>query len=130
MAEEALAAERASESKEEAAPDIHGIDWLSNRKVVIGVSLIVVSFVLGLFGKILPLVKLGDPVYVYAGIITWIVSWAILFLGALFIGRGAMNLLQQRVKFHAKRSMKEAYNYTRDLHRKSMERLKSKRQLK
>lgn len=119
------------------------VQWYKDNKLMIGVVLIIISFILGFYGKVIIgkaiiLAKLYEPVEVFTGIsigiLIWAFSWVLLFIGAFIVGWRTVKRIQFRIHHHVKRTVKRTYrhakklpgkslNYTKKLHRKSMDRI-------
>jgi len=92
--------------------------WWKDFKLLIGVILVVLSFVLGFYGKILFVVKIYEPFYLITGLSIWAFSWILLFLGVFLVGWETVKMIQQHIQHHVKKTVKGTYNYTKGLPRK------------
>ena len=112
----------------------HPIQWYKDNKLMIGIIIVVISFILGFWGKVLIVTKLYKPVELITGIKVYAFSWILLFAGAFIIGWRAVNrinyLIQLHLKktakstyHHAKKLPKKGYNYTKKLHKKGLDKL-------
>ena len=110
------------------------IEWYNNNKFLMGVILVILSFVLGIYGKVLILVKFYEPIQLYTGISIYAFSWVLLFLGAFMVGWQTVRIMeskiysstQKTVKLtydHARKFPKKATDYTKKLHRESMDKI-------
>lgn len=117
---------------EEAMPAV----WWKDRKLLAGVILVILSVILGFYGKILSIAKFYEPVYLITGLSIWAFSWILLFLGIFLVGWETVKLIQQRIHHHVKRTVRGTYDYTKEiskkgyhhtkrLHRKGMDRIRS-----
>lgn len=109
--------------------------WWKDRKLLAGVILVILSVILGFYGKILFISKFYEPVYLITGLSIWAFSWILLFLGIFLVGWETVKLIQQRIHHHVKRTVRGTYDYTKEiskkgykhtkkLHRKGMEKIK------
>ena len=97
---------------------------LQDKKFLAGVILVLVSILLGIFGKVLIVVKLYQPVYVMTGFSIWGFSWLVLFVGILLVGWETVKFIRYRINHHVRKTVKTTYSNTRKLHRKSMRNIK------
>src|SRR3989338_5052661 len=105
------------------------IKWWKDAKLLTGVILVVLSFVLGFYGKLLFIVKFYEPVYVITGLSIFAFSWVVLFIGVFLVGWETVKMIQNRIHHHvthtARRTYHHAsqlprrgYDYTKKIHRK------------
>lgn len=111
------------------------LNWYKDKKLLTGVILVLLSFILGSYGKALFIVKFYEPVQVITGLSIWAFSFLLLFLGAFLVGWETIRLIHQRIHdkvkttvkktyHHAKRLPQRGYRYTKKLHKKSIEKIK------
>ncbi|MBI2658477.1 hypothetical protein HYX05_00015 [Candidatus Woesearchaeota archaeon] len=111
------------------------IIWWKDRKLLAGIILVILSFILGLYGKLLFIVKFYEPFYLITGLSIYAFSFILLFIGVFLVGWETVRMIQQRMYHHAKRTVRETYHYTKrlpkrgydytkELHKKSMDKIK------
>ncbi|HLG23969.1 MAG TPA: hypothetical protein VI564_03520 [Candidatus Nanoarchaeia archaeon] len=111
------------------------IVWWKDRKLLTGIIFVLLSLILGTYGKVLFIFKFYEPVQVITGLSIYAFSWVLLFVGAFLVGWETIKLIQQRIHYHVKNTAKKTYHYTkgiprrsfdytRGLHRKGIDRLK------
>ena len=94
--------------------------WWKDPKLLLGALLVATSLIVGLYGKLLLLLKSYDP---FKGITVWAFSWLILFAGAFLIGWETINLIKMRINHHVKKKVRDTYHYTKELRRKGAKKL-------
>lgn len=101
-----------------------------DKKFLIGFILVLLSFILGFYGKILFIVKIYEPFYLITGLSIWAFSWILLFLGVFLVGWETVKIIQNRIHHHVKETYhytkkfpKKSYHYTKELHRKGIDKL-------
>ena len=94
------------------------IIWWKDKKLLAGVILVVTSFILGLYGKVLFISKFYEPIYLITGLSLWAFSWILLFFGVFLVGWETVRLIQQRIHHHVRKTVRETYHYTKGLPRK------------
>ena len=117
------------------------VQWYKDNKLMIGIVIVVISFILGLWGKVLIVAELYRPVELMTGISVYAFSWILLFLGAFIVGWRTVRRIRQRINHHVKKTYRHAkslpgkgydhakrlhrkgYNHAKNLHRKSMDSL-------
>ena len=114
------------------------IIWWKDTKLLIGVILIILNFILGFYAKALIVVKFYEPISVITGLSIYAFSFILLLMGVFLVGWETVKLIQQRIHHHVKRTVKMTYHgakelprkgihYTRQLHKKFKERNKPKK---
>lgn len=114
--------------------ELKPIVWWKDKKLLTGVILVVSSFILGVYGKVLIVVKFYEPVKLITGISIYAFSFIMLFLGAFLVGWETVKIIQGRIRHHVKKTAKTTYNhakefpkkgyrYTKELHRKGMDKI-------
>ena len=93
--------------------------WWKDRKLLAGVILVISSFILGFYGKVLLIAKFYEPIYLITGLSIWAFSWLLLFLGAFLVGWETLKMIQNRIQHHVRKTAKETYHYTKGLPKKS-----------
>ena len=111
------------------------IKWWKDKRLLAGVVLVVLSFALGVYGKVLLIIKFYQPVYLVTGLSIYAFSWILLFAGVFLVGWETVKIIQNRIQSQVKKTVKgtynytkklprRSYNYTKELHKKSMDRIK------
>ena len=113
-----------------------------DAKFLIGVVLVIVSFILGIYGKGLlgvymtkVVLKIYEPFYLITGLSVYAVSFLLLFLGIFLVGWETVKMIQYRIRHHVKKTVRSTYHYTKglprkgyeytkELHKKSMDKIK------
>ena len=110
------------------------LQWYKDNKLMIGVVIVIISFILGLYGKVLIVAKLYKPIELLTGISVYAFSWILLFAGAFIVGWRTVKRVHYRIHHHVKKTVKrtyhhakklpkKGYNYTKKLHKKSIDRI-------
>ena len=94
------------------------IIWWKDIKLLTGFILVLLSIILGFYGKGLFIIKFYEPVYLITGFSIWAFSWVLLFLGVFLVGWETVRMIQQRIHHHVKKTVRETYHYTKGLPRK------------
>lgn len=108
--------------------------WWKDKKLLTGIILVILSFILGFYGKVIIIAKFYEPVQLITGISIYAFSFILLFLGAFLVGWETVKIIQSRIRYHVKKTAKttyrhtkefpkKGYRYTKELHRKGMERI-------
>lgn len=95
--------------------------WWKDKKLVLGVILVFLSIIIGIYGKVLFLAKFYEPVQLITGLSLWAFSWLLLFLGAFLVGWETIKVIQYRIHHNVKRTVKTTYHYTKRLPKKGYE---------
>ena len=88
------------------------IVWYKDLKLLTGITLVIVSFIMGFLSKIVIFSLFYKPVALITGISVYALSWMMLFVGAFLIGWETVKLMQQRINHHVKHATKKTYHYT------------------
>lgn len=104
--------------EEQPATEQKAIIWWKDIKFLIGIALVLLSIILGFFGKGLSIVKFYEPLYLITGLSIWAFSWALLFLGAFLVGWETAKMIQYRIQQQVKKTAKITYSYTKELPKK------------
>lgn len=110
------------------------MQWYKDNKLMIGIIIVVISFILGFWGKVLIVAELYKPVELITGVSVYGFSWILLFVGAAMVGWSTVKRINYMINRHIKKTVKKtyhharklpkkSYHYTKELHRKSMDRL-------
>ena len=113
------------------------VKWYTDNKFLIGVILVILSFVLGFYGKVLIFAKFYEPIQLLTGISIYAFSFVLLFLGAFLVGWRTIRMIKSRIYHHTQKTAKLTYNharkfpkkavdYTKKLHRESMDKINKK----
>mgnify|MGYP001604468778 CR=1 FL=1 len=94
------------------------IIWWKDRKLLSGVILVLLSAILGFYGKAVLITKFYEPVGLISGLSIWAFSWILLFIGVFLVGWETVKMIQQRIHYHVKKTVKETYHYTKGLPKK------------
>ena len=97
--------------------------WWKDKKLVAGFILVLLSIILGFYGKGLVIVKFYKPVYLITGLSLWAFSWILLFLGVFLVGWETVKLIQYRIRHHVRKTVTYTYHYTKKLHKKGMDKI-------
>lgn len=114
--------------------------WWKDRKLLAGVTLVVLSIILGFYGKVLFISKFYEPIGLITGLSIWAFSWVLLLFGVFLVGWETVRLIQRRIHHHVKRTVRGTYDYTKEiskkgyhhtkkLHKKGMDRIKKPQRL-
>ena len=116
------------------------IKWYQDRKLMIAFIIIIISFILGFYGKALIIIKFYQPIYVITGISIFAFSWVLLFVGIFMVGWSTVKRMQHEINQNVKRAAKKTYygakhqaagfprkatNLTKIIHKKSIDKIKS-----
>ncbi|MBS3114132.1 hypothetical protein J4448_03450 [Candidatus Woesearchaeota archaeon] len=91
------------------------IVWWKDKKLLTGVILVISSFILGFYGKILLIAKFYEPIYLITGLSMWAFSFILLFAGVFLVGWETVRMIQYRIHHHVKRTVKGTYECERNL---------------
>ena len=94
------------------------IIWWKDKKLLTGIILVILSFILGFYGKVLLIVKFYEPIYLITGLSIYAFSFVLLFMGAFLVGWETIKVIQYRIHHHVKRTVKGTYDYTKGLPKK------------
>ena len=101
------------------------IVWYKDLRFLSGITLIIISIIIGGFGKGLSILRFYKPVYLITGLSLWAFSWILIFLGIFLVGMETFRMIKQRIRHHIKRTYhytrelpKKGYHYTKNLHKK------------
>ena len=99
--------------------------WYKDVRFLSGITLIIISIIIGEFGKGLSIIKFYKPVYLITGLSLWAFSYILLFLGIFLVGWETVKMIKQRIHHHVKKTYhytkglpKKGYHYTKELHRR------------
>ena len=89
--------------------------WWKDKRLLIGVIFVVVSFLLGTYGKIVIITKIYEPINWITGLSIWAFSWIVLYIGAFLIGWGTIKIIKDRIRNRVKKTIKGTYQRARAL---------------
>ena len=101
------------------------IVWWKDKKLLAGVILVILSFILGLYGKVLFIFKFYEPVYLITGLSMYSLSFILLFIGIFIVGWETVKMIQQRIHYHIKHAVKRTYYHTKQIPKKGYQYTKS-----
>ena len=91
------------------------VKWWRDKKLVVGVILVLLIIIVGFYGKGLFIVKFYEPVYLITGLSLWAFSWILLFLGVFLVGSKTVRMIQYKIHHHIKKTARGTYEYTKEL---------------
>ena len=105
-----------------------------DKKFVAGFILVLLSIIVGFYGKVLLIVKFYEPIYLITGLSIYAFSFILLFVGIFLVGWETVKMIQQRIHHHVKHTVKrtyhhakelpkKGYNYTKQLHKKGIDKI-------
>ena len=97
------------------------IEWWKDKKLLAGFILVILSFILGFYGKVLFIVKFYERIYLITGLSVYAFSFVLLFIGVFLVGWETVKMIQQRIHHHVKRTVKGTYEYTKALPKKGLQ---------
>ena len=95
------------------------VQWYKDNKLMIGIIIVIISFILGIWGKVLIVAELYRPVELLTGISIYAFSFVLLFIGVFLVGWETVKMIQYRIHYHLKKTVKGTYHYTKELPKKS-----------
>jgi hypothetical protein len=110
------------------------IVWYKDKKLLAGFIVVILSIILGFYGKVLFIFKFYEPIYLITGLSIYAFSFILLFIGIFLVGWETVKMIQQRIHHHVKKTVKETYeqakklpkkgyNYTKELHKKGIDKI-------
>jgi uncharacterized membrane protein YcjF (UPF0283 family) len=110
-------------------------NWWKDKKLLAGIILVILSIILGFYGKVLFISKFYEPVYLITGLSIWAFSFILLFAGVFLVGWETVKLIHYRIHHHVRTTVKKTYHnarrlptrgyyYTKKLHKKGMEKIR------
>ena len=100
---------------------IYDVIWRKDTKLMAGITLIALSFILGFYSKIIFISKFYDVVFLVTGLSIYAVSWIMLFIGAFLVGWETVKIVQNNIAQGIVRGVYRTCHYTRLLPRKSID---------
>ena len=98
--------------------------WWKDKKLMTGFILVVISIILGFYGKALFIVKFYEPVYLITGLSIYAFSWVLLFIGGFLVGWETIKMIQYKINHHVKKTVKETYHMTKEISKKGYRKTK------
>ena len=95
------------------------VQWYKDNKLLIGFIIIILSFVIGIYGKVLIFAKLYQPIELVTGISIYVFSWILTFVGAFIVGWRAVKRMQYRIHRQVKNTVKNTYAHAKSLPKKT-----------
>ena len=87
------------------------IIWWKDIKFLSGVSLIILSIIIGEFGKGLFIIKFYKLKYLLTGLFIWAFSWILLLLGVFLVGWETVKMIRMRIHHHVRKTVNDTYKY-------------------
>ena len=94
------------------------IVWYKDKKLLAGVILVILSFIVGFYGKVLLIAKFYEPIYLITGLSVWAFSFILLFAGVFLVGWETVRMIQYRIHHHVRKTVKQTYHHARQLPKK------------
>ena len=94
------------------------IIWWKDKKLLAGVILVLLSIIVGFYGKGLFIVKFYEPVYLITGLSLWAFSWVLLLLGVYLVGWETVKMIRYKIHHHVRKTVTDTYHYTKELPKK------------
>jgi len=105
------------------------MQWYKDNKLIIGIVLVILSFILGFWGKVIIIVRFYEPVQLITGLSIYAFSFVLLFIGILLVGWQTVKIIQYRIHHQVRKTVKKTYHHAKGLPRKGYnytKRLKNK----
>ena len=103
------------------------IKFWKDMKFIIGMILIILSIILGFYGKGLIGVffigyvrKLYQPFWLLTGLSVYAVSWLMLFLGVFLVGWETVQVIKYKIKSKVKHTVKRTYHHAKQIPKKGI----------
>lgn len=90
-------------------------------KFLAGFVLVVLSIIIGFFSKGLIVINITEPFHLIQWVSVYALSWVLLFIGFFLVGMETVKMIQQKINYHVKKSVKETYGYTKKLPKEGIE---------
>ena len=95
------------------------IVWYKDARFLTGVIVVILSVILGSYGKVLFIFKFYEPIYLITGLSIYAFSFILLFFGVFLVGWETVKMIQQRIHHHVRHTVKRTYHHARTLPKKS-----------
>lgn len=92
--------------------------WWKDKKLLAGFILVLLSIILGTYGKVVFIARFYEPIGIITGISIWVFSWILLFFGIFLVGWETVKMIQQRIHHHVRETVKGTYHHAKELPRK------------
>src|SRR3990167_3517696 len=105
------------------------MQWYKDNKLIIGIVLVILSFILGFWGKVIIIVRFYEPVQLITGLSIYAFSFVLLFIGIFLLGWETVKIIQYRIHHHVRKTVKKTYHHAKGLPKKGYnytKRLKNK----
>ena len=89
--------------------------WYKDKKLLAGFIVVILSIILGFYGKVLFIFKFYEPIYLITGLSIYAFSFILLFIGIFLVGWETVKMIQYRIHHHVKRTVKGTYEYSKEL---------------
>ena len=97
------------------------IIWYKDIALIVGIVLMLISIFLGFYGKVLFISTIyQSPVEWLPGIVIWLFSWLVLFIGISLVGWETFRIIRYKITHR----VKKAYSDAKKLQKKSEYRAK------
>jgi uncharacterized membrane protein YcjF (UPF0283 family) len=93
--------------------------WWKDKKLLVGITIVVLSFIIGTYGKVLSIARFYEPVQLLTGLSLYAFSWLMLFLGAFLVGWETIKMANYKIHHHIKKTAKKTYHHAKGFPRKS-----------
>lgn len=97
------------------------IVWWKDKKLLAGVIIVILSAILGFYGKVLFIVKFYEPIYLITGLSVYAFSFILLFIGIFLVGWETVKMIQQRIHHHVKHTVVKTYHHAKELPKRSVQ---------
>ncbi|MBI2653957.1 hypothetical protein HYX02_04045 [Candidatus Woesearchaeota archaeon] len=111
------------------------IIWWKDKKLLAGIILVLLSAILGFYGKVVIISRFYEPLGLLTGFSIYAFSFILLFVGIFLVGWETIKMIKYRIHHHLKETARRTYNhakqlpvkgyhYTKELHKKSINKIK------
>ena len=94
-------------------------------KFMAGFIMVVLSIILGFWGKAIFIAKFYEPVAFMTGISIYVFSWVLLFAGVFLVGWETVKMMHRRIHHEVKSTVKKTYHHAKGLPRKGYDHAKN-----
>ncbi len=105
--------------------DNNKILWWKDRKLVTGIIIVALSFIIGTYGKVLSIAKFYEPIHLLTGLSLYAFSFVLMFIGAFLVGWETIKMINYKIHHHLKKTVKDTYNHAKEIHKKGYNYTKS-----
>lgn len=85
-------------------------------KLILAVAAVVISLALGIYTKIMIVVRANDPFDFWLNVALYIFSWVILFIAGFFVGKETLQIADQSVR----KKLQQSYDVAIELQKKGV----------